>query len=168
MGGSDATKKIGLKRKGTAKTSLPRKKAKIQHRSADYLPWKAVSRPFEAGTGFDDGILDFEEVEGVEVVYESTDGGRVVKFNVSFISERLYPINSLVYQVITDETEAQSTENHNGVSQQETEQEPEIEPIVTFDCTPPYDVSSIPVLIVGSQLKSYYLNGRNILFIQRL
>lgn len=83
------TKKIGLKRKGTTKPVLPRKRAKILHRSADDLPWKSVSRPFEAGIGFDDGILDFEEVEGVEVVYETTDGGRVVKFNVKFISVRL-------------------------------------------------------------------------------
>lgn len=75
----------GLKRKGTTNPALPRKRAKIQHRSADDLPWKSVSRPFEAGIGFDDGILDFEEVEGVEVIYETTDGGRVVKFNVNFI-----------------------------------------------------------------------------------
>ena len=87
---TSTTKKIGLKRKGTTKPSLPRKKAKIQHRSADDLPWKSVSRPFEAGIGFDDGILDFEEVEGVEVIYETTDGGRVVKFNVSFIHLRTF------------------------------------------------------------------------------
>jgi hypothetical protein len=46
----------------------------------------------EAGVGFDDGILDFEEVEGVEVTYETTDGGRVVKFNVSFIPVYFYSI----------------------------------------------------------------------------
>jgi ATP-dependent RNA helicase DDX24/MAK5 len=81
-------KNIGLKRKGTTKPALPREKAKFQHCSADDLPWKSVSRSFEAGIGFDDGILDFEEVEGVEVIYETTDasGGRTVKFNVSFIS----------------------------------------------------------------------------------
>ena len=84
MGTSSTTKKIGLKRKRTTKLALPGKRAKIQHRSADDLPWKSVSRPFEAGIGFDDGILDFEEVEGVEVTYETTDGGRVAKFNVSF------------------------------------------------------------------------------------
>lgn len=76
-----------LKRKGTAKASLLKKKAKIQHcSSANDLPWKSVSRPLEAGIGFDDGILDFEEVEGVEVIYENTDGGRVIKFNVRFVS----------------------------------------------------------------------------------
>ena len=31
----------------------------------------------------DDGILDLEEVDNVEVVFEQTDTGRVVKFNVS-------------------------------------------------------------------------------------
>ena len=81
---------MGLKRKGTTKLVLPRKKAKIQLRRADdFLPWKSVSRPFEAGIGFDDGILDFEEAEGVEVFYETTDGGRVVRFNVTFISVHL-------------------------------------------------------------------------------
>ena len=83
------SQKIGLKRKGTTKPALPRKRAKIQHCSADDLPWKSVSRTFEAGIRFDDGILDFEEVEGVEVIYETTDGGKVVKFNVNFISVRL-------------------------------------------------------------------------------
>jgi ATP-dependent RNA helicase DDX24/MAK5 len=84
MGTLDKAKQSGLKRKGTAKTFLPRKMAKIQHRSADDLPWKPVSRPLEAGMGFD-GMLELEEAEGVEVIYETTDGGRLVKFKVSFI-----------------------------------------------------------------------------------
>lgn len=33
----------------------------------------------------DDGILDLEEVDDVEVVYEQTDAGRVLKFNVSIL-----------------------------------------------------------------------------------
>ncbi len=33
--------------------------------------------------GGDEGIIELEEVEGVEVIYETTEGGRVVKFNVS-------------------------------------------------------------------------------------
>lgn len=85
MGTLGTTKKIGLKR-NPAKTFLSRKKAKIQHCSADDLPWKSVSRPFEAGIEFDDGI---EEVEDVEVIYETTEGGRVVKFNVEFHSQYL-------------------------------------------------------------------------------
>ena len=83
------TKKIGLKRKETTEPDLPRKRAKFQHRSAVDLPWKSVPRTFDAGIGFDDGILDFEEVEGVEVIYETMDGGRTIKFNVSFISVHL-------------------------------------------------------------------------------
>ena len=70
------------------KISLPsssRKKAKHQHRNADELPWKSVSRPSVAGMGGDEGIIELEEVEGVEVIYETTEGGRVVKFNVSFV-----------------------------------------------------------------------------------
>jgi ATP-dependent RNA helicase DDX24/MAK5 len=129
------TKRIGLKRKGTAKTSLPRKKAKFQHCSADDLPWKSVSRPFEAGIGFDDGILDFEEVEGVEVIYETTDGGRVVKFNVRFISVHLYLIHSFIYQVIAEEKDEAKDKSMDDISHQETDQELAIEPIATFDCT---------------------------------
>lgn len=41
-----------------------------------------VARPVEAGMGGDDGILELEEVDDVEVVYQDTDGGRVVTFNV--------------------------------------------------------------------------------------
>lgn len=59
-----------------------RKKAKTQHRTADALPWKTVSRPVDAGLDGDDGILELEEVDDVEVVYEETEAGRVVKFNV--------------------------------------------------------------------------------------
>ncbi|KAF9467758.1 P-loop containing nucleoside triphosphate hydrolase protein [Collybia nuda] len=59
-----------------------RKKAKTRHHTADDLPWKTVSRPQEAGLDGDDGILELEEVEGVEVVYEETDGGRVARFKV--------------------------------------------------------------------------------------
>lgn len=48
----------------------------------DGLPWKAVNRPSDTGLDGDDGILELEEVENVEVVYEDTEGGRVMKFNV--------------------------------------------------------------------------------------
>ena len=34
----------------------------------------------------DDGILDLEEVDNVEVLFEQTDTGRVVKFNVSYLN----------------------------------------------------------------------------------
>jgi ATP-dependent RNA helicase DDX24/MAK5 len=63
--------------------SLARKRAKTRHKTADALPWKLVARPVEAGMGGDDGILELEEVDDVEVVYEDTEGGRVVTFNVS-------------------------------------------------------------------------------------
>ncbi|KAJ7740008.1 ATP-dependent RNA helicase [Mycena maculata] len=62
--------------------SLARKRAKTRHHTADALPWKVVARPVEAGMGGDDGILELEEVDDVEVVYEDTEGGRVVTFNV--------------------------------------------------------------------------------------
>jgi ATP-dependent RNA helicase DDX24/MAK5 len=63
-----------------------RKKVKTQHvfNFANDLPWKSVSRPKESGVGADDGILELEEVEDVEVLYEETELGRTVKFNVSW------------------------------------------------------------------------------------
>ena len=78
--------KSAIKRKLSSKLTSSRKKQKIQHRNADDLPWKTVKRLAESGLGGDDGILELEEVEGVEVVYETTDGGRVVKFNVCRVS----------------------------------------------------------------------------------
>ena len=69
-----------LKRKLKAKPSS-RKKVKISHNIED-LPWKTVSRFQESGIDGDDGILEFEEIEGVEVVYEETENGRVARFNV--------------------------------------------------------------------------------------
>lgn len=70
------------KRKVASKHVGANKKLKTQHNRTDELPWKLVSRPFEAGVGGDDGILEFEEVDNVEVVYEETSGGKLVKFNV--------------------------------------------------------------------------------------
>ncbi|KAF9557627.1 DEAD-domain-containing protein [Agrocybe pediades] len=74
-------KKSSAKRKLSTGQLSSRKKIKTQ-RNADELPWKTVKRPAETGLGGDDGILELEEVEGVEVIYENTEGGRVVKFNV--------------------------------------------------------------------------------------
>ncbi|KAG2143014.1 ATP-dependent RNA helicase [Suillus clintonianus] len=71
-----------VKRKAKAGPSASRKRLKIQPTSLDGLPWKAVHRPSETGLDGDDGILELEEVENVEVVYEDTEGGRVMKFNV--------------------------------------------------------------------------------------
>jgi ATP-dependent RNA helicase DDX24/MAK5 len=73
----------GLKRKKSIGLG-PRKKSKIQ-RSVEELPWKTSRRPLETGLGGDDGILELEEVEGVEVVYEMTEGGKVAKFHVSHL-----------------------------------------------------------------------------------
>jgi len=75
-------KESGPKRKLSSNQLPSRKKSKTHHRNADELPWKTVKRPAETGINGDDGILELEEVEGVEVVYETTEGGRVVKFNV--------------------------------------------------------------------------------------
>ncbi|PPQ66809.1 hypothetical protein CVT26_009656 [Gymnopilus dilepis] len=83
MPSSDVSRKAGLKRKlsNRLKTSS-RKKFKVQERSADDLPWKTVRIPTEAGLQGGEGILELEEVEDVEVIYEATEGGRVAKFHV--------------------------------------------------------------------------------------
>jgi ATP-dependent RNA helicase DDX24/MAK5 len=77
------TKPASVKRKVKAGPSASRKRLKMQPTSLDGLPWKSVRRPSETGLDGDDGILELEEVENVEVVYEDTEGGRVMKFNVS-------------------------------------------------------------------------------------
>jgi hypothetical protein len=74
-----------LKRKRNA-TPESRKKARVE-RTAEELPWKKSRRPLKTGLVGDDGILELEEVEGVEVVYGITEGGgRVAKFRVSLVS----------------------------------------------------------------------------------
>ncbi|THH32784.1 hypothetical protein EUX98_g1413 [Antrodiella citrinella] len=71
------------KRKSESRPQISRKKVKTSHLSTSDLPWKIVPTPKEAGLGDDlDGILELEEVDGIEVVYEQTGGGRVAKFNV--------------------------------------------------------------------------------------
>ncbi|KAK2461248.1 hypothetical protein APHAL10511_006775 [Amanita phalloides] len=70
------------KRKLNEKQRPSRKKAKTQHTIQD-LPWRKVSRPLETGIGGDDWILELEEVEGVQVMYEETERGRVARFTVA-------------------------------------------------------------------------------------
>ncbi|RXW11918.1 hypothetical protein EST38_g13937, partial [Candolleomyces aberdarensis] len=77
-----SAKRLALKRKLKGGSSAPRKKLKVTKSNIDDLPWKTISRPAETGLGGDDGILELEEVEGVEVVYEETEKGRVTKFKV--------------------------------------------------------------------------------------
>ena len=70
-----------LKRKIKPAAHPSRKKAKTQHLTADDLPWKAISHRHEAGLDNAlEGMMELEEVEGVEVVYEDTENGKVVKF----------------------------------------------------------------------------------------
>lgn len=82
MSGDPKSKPSLVKRKAKAGPSVSRKRLKMQPTSLDGLPWKVVRRPSETGLDGDDGILELEELENVEVVYEDTEGGRVMKFNV--------------------------------------------------------------------------------------
>lgn len=74
--------KTKLKRKASSQRGSSRKRVKASFTSAESLPWKAVSKSVGSGLEEDDGILELEEVDDVEVIYENTDRGRVVKFNV--------------------------------------------------------------------------------------
>jgi len=74
--------KFSGKRKAPSLQSSSKKKFKVRHNNADSLPWKTVSRPMESGMDGDDGILDLEEVSGVEVVYEETEHGKIPRFRV--------------------------------------------------------------------------------------
>ncbi|KZT04454.1 DEAD-domain-containing protein [Laetiporus sulphureus 93-53] len=77
------SQKGSAKRKLSATPLLSRKRAKLDNLTTDQLPWKASSRPREVGLGDAfDGLLELEEVDNVEVVYEETDAGKVVRFNV--------------------------------------------------------------------------------------
>ena len=75
------SRKASFKRKRPQNTLLSRKKVKSHHTAED-LPWKKVSRPSETGLVGDDWILELEEVEGVDVVYEETERGKVARFTV--------------------------------------------------------------------------------------
>jgi ATP-dependent RNA helicase DDX24/MAK5 len=82
--------KLSLKRKLKPSALPARKKLKVDGGRSSRktvaqigdLPWKSVARPMDTGMGGDDGILELEEVDDVEVYYEETDGGRVAKFKV--------------------------------------------------------------------------------------
>lgn len=73
------------KRKTESNSKASRKKAKLQASSVvDNLPWTTISHLKTAGNlDNDDGILELEELDNVQVVYENTVDGRVAKFNVS-------------------------------------------------------------------------------------
>ncbi len=75
--------------RGKRKTALnaqniSRKKQKRVVDSINDLPWKSVSGPSKSGFEGDEGILELEEVEDVEIVYEETESGKVAKFKVRF------------------------------------------------------------------------------------
>ncbi|KAH0581449.1 hypothetical protein H2248_012530 [Termitomyces sp. 'cryptogamus'] len=116
--------KRAAKRKIQEKPSSTRKKIRTQHRILDELPWKKVARPQEAGVDGDDGILELEEIEGVEVIYE--EGGRVAKFAVFEGEEGPKESNESITTVQTND-EAQEG-NRDSV------EEPSVEDITeTFD-----------------------------------
>lgn len=62
-----------------------RKKARTHSGSSatiSTLPWKTLSHAGNFGNADDDGILELEEVDNVQVVYEETPEGRIATFKV--------------------------------------------------------------------------------------
>lgn len=73
-----------LKRKVKPGVTAARKKTKTEHLTANDLPWKMVKSRQEAGLHTElEGMMELEEVDGVEVVYEEGSAGRVATFRVS-------------------------------------------------------------------------------------
>lgn len=82
-------KKAKAKSKGKVK-SLSSSSAAKRYRSvpASQLPWKATRGTTYSLEDFqgEGGMLELEEIDGVDVVWEETaTGGRTVKFNVSLL-----------------------------------------------------------------------------------
>ena len=80
------------KRKNLPPTSHRPKKRKRTHVSLEDLSWNPVVRTHTAGLDFDEGLLELEEVDDVQVVYEETANGRVAKFLVRGFSYNQFHI----------------------------------------------------------------------------
>lgn len=61
------------------------KKRKTRHVALNDLSWQPVVRTHAAGLDFDEGLLELEEVAGVQVQYHQTANGRVAAFIVGFL-----------------------------------------------------------------------------------
>ena len=75
--------KLVQKRKLKALGDESRKRHKRTVAGLNDLPWKVIKRNNKSTLeDYDDGILELEEVDGVEVEYEETETGKVAKFKV--------------------------------------------------------------------------------------
>ncbi|KAJ2933972.1 hypothetical protein H1R20_g3167, partial [Candolleomyces eurysporus] len=141
-----SAKRLALKRKLKGGSSAPRKKLKVTKSNIDDLPWKTISRPAETGLGGDDGILELEEVEGVEVVYEETAKGRVTKFKVVEEEDKL--------QTDDEDEEMEDAVEEAPESDQEEEDNSE------SDCEAGDDTSSFDFEKLLPEWQSFGLNHR--------
>ena len=114
-----------LKRKLNSTTKISsRKKRRKDVSSLVDLPWRKVARSKVAGFEGNDGMLELEEVEGVEIVYEETSNGRIAKFRVFEEEGR-------------EELGADGGEDEKDSEEQsEDEQEDELEKKVEFEGMP--------------------------------
>lgn len=128
-----------IKRKPLNQETAARKKVKTEHFSAHDLPWKSISTPMRAGHANDEGIIELEEVEGIEVVYETMESGRVARFQVScnLSSKSILAITSVIYEVSAQEGAndadiEEDAQDEEAVSTKRDEIE-QTEDMVTFD-----------------------------------
>ena len=97
------------------------KKPKYTDVAAQNLPWRQLST---AGYDFeeDGGVLELEEVDDVDVVWEETaDGGRSVRFKVGLSSEKRYycEINVLAAQMREHQIAGPAAELHSKEQEQD-------------------------------------------------
>lgn len=92
------------------------KKRKTSHVALDHLSWQPVVRTHAAGLDFDEGLLELEEVVGVQVEYHQTANGRVATFTVddskgtsTAVEEQTRPRTTIASGEVT-QTQTTSTE----------------------------------------------------------
>ncbi|KAK9330065.1 P-loop containing nucleoside triphosphate hydrolase protein [Lipomyces starkeyi] len=89
---------------------------------ASKLAWKPVTLPERVGDL--EGLMGFEEIDGVDVEYENVDGGkeRIVKFKKAKVSTK-EEINNIMKSMTKKETHKESgkLENVDAVNEPETE-----------------------------------------------
>ncbi|KZV78692.1 DEAD-domain-containing protein [Exidia glandulosa HHB12029] len=71
-----------LKRKHPRAHALPVPK-RAKRAALDELPWHSVARPSEAGLDEYGDVLELEEVDGVDVVYETQGDNKVARFEIA-------------------------------------------------------------------------------------
>ncbi|TFK49115.1 ATP-dependent RNA helicase MAK5 [Heliocybe sulcata] len=128
-----------INKRKAKQSNLSKKRPKLGHSNVDTLPWKTVSRSKEAWLGAEDGILELEEVEGVDVVYEETEGGRVAKFNIANDGDKHPNSEEDQGEAVAPEANARNDEAEAQSDELEQEIEPEAQ---ALECLP-FDTANL-------------------------